>query len=113
MSKKALSTRYTFEFFDGTTCEMTLSFIALKRLASKNKKLYERMMKVMSEGSQDEFDTLTLLYGAYRCANLDAEEVLSEDEFIELCGCDRYAVNEAVQKMTNPKNRTASAAPSN
>ena len=113
MSKKALATRYTFEFFDGTTCEMTLSFIALKRLAGKNKKLYERTMKVMSDGSKDEFDTLALLYGAYMCANLDAETVLTEDEFIELCGCDRYAVNEAIQKMTNPKNRTASAAPSN
>lgn len=113
MSKKALSTRYKFEFYDGSSCEMTLSFIALKRLAGKRKGLYDRMMKVMSDGGKDEFDTLTLLYGAYVCANLDAEELMTEDEFIELCGCDRFALTEAVQKMTNPKNRTASAAPSN
>lgn len=113
MDKNALATRYTFEFYDGTTCEMTLAFIRLKMLSSKNKNLYDRYNKIMAAGGKDEFDTLTVLYAAYCCANMDSENLLTEDEFIEKCGCDRYALNEALQAMTNPKKRKASDSPSN
>ncbi len=113
MSKTALATRYKFEFYDGSTCEMTLAFILLKKLSSKNKALYDRCQKVMANGGKDEFDTLTVLYAAYMCANMDSENLLTEDEFIEKCGCDRYALNDALQAMTNPKKRKASENPSN
>lgn len=113
MEKKALATRYTFEFYDGTTCEMTLAFIALKKLSSKNKTLYTRCQKIMANGGQDEFDTLTVLYAAYMCANMDNEIVLTEDEFIEKCGTDRAALNNAMVAMTQPKKQMASADRSN
>lgn len=113
MDKSALATRYEFEFYDGTTCQMTLAFILLKKLASKNKALYDRYNKIMANGGKDEFDTLTVLYAAYVCANMESESLLTEDEFIEKCGCDRVAINEAMQAMTNPKKRKASADLSN
>ena len=113
MDKKALATRYTFEFYDGTTCEMTLAFIALKMLSSKNKTLYTRCQKVMANGGQDEFDTLTVLYAAYMCANMNSENVLTEDEFIEKCGTDREALMQAMTAMTTPKKQKASADRSN
>lgn len=113
MDKMALATRYTFEFYDGSTCEMTLAFIRLKMLSSKNKALYERCQKVMANGGKDEFDTLTVLYSAYVCANMDGENLMSEDEFIEKCGCDRQALMDALQALTNPKKQKASADRSN
>lgn len=113
MDKTALSTGYTFEFEDGSTCQMTLSFIRLKRLAGKNKSLYERHQKVMMSGSKDELDTLTVLYAAYVCGNIDSDNLMSEDEFLEKCGSDRVVINEAIGALTNPKNRKASAEPSN
>lgn len=113
MDKMALATRYTFEFYDGSTCEMTLAFIRLKMLSSKNKALYERCQKVMANGGKDEFDTLTVLYSAYVCANMDGENLMSEDEFIEKCGCDRQALMDALQALTNPKKQKASAGRSN
>lgn len=113
MDKTALATRYTFEFYDGSTCQMTLAFIQLKRLASKNKPLYDRCQKVMANGGKDEFDTLTVLYAAYMCANMDSENILTEDEFIEKCGCDRQALMDAMEAMTTPKKRKASANHSN
>ena len=113
MDKTALATRYIYEFYDGTTCEMTLAFILLKKLASKNKKLYDRYNKIMSEGGKDEFDTLTVLYTAYVCANMESENLMSEDEFIEKCGTDRFALSEALNTMTNPKKRKASENRSN
>ena len=113
MDKTALSTGYTFEFEDGSTCQMSLSFIRLKRLAGKNKALYERHQKVMVNGGKDELDTLTVLYAAYVCANIDSDDLMTEDEFLEKCGSDRVAVNTALEALTNPKKRQASADPSN
>lgn len=113
MKKTALATGYTFEFYDGTTCEMTLAFIRLKRLASKNKRAYEACQKVMTNGPQDEFDMLSVLYAAYLCANLTEENLMTEDEFIEKCGTDRFAISDAFNEMTNPKKRTASVNRSN
>lgn len=109
MNKSVLATTYNFEFYDGTTCEMTLAFIRLKRLASKNKSVYERAQKALSNGVKDEFDILAILYAAYLCANLDAENILTEDEFIEKCGSNRQAIIDAMRALTNPKKQTASA----
>lgn len=108
MSKVHLATRYNFEFYDGSTCEMTLAFIQLKRLSSKNKSLYDRCQKIMANGGKDEFDTLTVLYTAYVCANMDNEILLTEDEFIEKCGCDRQALMDALTALTTPKKQKAS-----
>lgn len=113
MDKTALTTGYDFEFYDGSTCHMSLAFIQLKKLSNKNKNLYERCQKIMAVGGKDEFDTLTVLYAAYVCGNLDNENLLTEDEFIEKCGCDRYALNDALQALTNPKKRKASEGRSN
>lgn len=113
MDKKALATTYTFEFYDGTTCEMTLAFIKLKMLSSKNKRVYTACQTVMTNGAKDELDMLSVLYAGYLCANMDAENILTEDEFIEKCGCDRFALADAFNAMTNPKKRKASADHSN
>lgn len=113
MDSNVLTTGYTFEFEDGGTCQMSLSFIRLKRLSSKNRGLYERQQKIMTHGGKDEFDTLTVLYAAYVCANIDSDDLMSEETFIERCGTDRFAVNEAMEALTNPKKRKASDAPLN
>ncbi len=108
MNKSVLATKYEFEFYDGSTCQMTLAFINLKRLSSKNKSLYDRCQKIMANGGKDEFDTLTVLYTAYVCANMDNENLLTEDEFIEKCGCDRQALMDALTALTQPKKQKAS-----
>lgn len=113
MEKSALTTTYTFEFCDETTCEMTLAFIRLKMLSGKNRALYERCQKVMANGAKDELETLTVVYTAYVCANIDSENLMSEDEFIEKCGSDRQALVEALTALTSPKKRKASASRSN
>lgn len=108
MEKISITTGYEFTFYDGTTCNMSLAFILLKRLSAKNRSLYLRCQKVMANGAQDEFETLTVLYAAYVCANFDNENLLTEDEFIEKCGCDREALMDALTAMTTPKKVKAS-----
>ena len=114
MDKTAFCSKYTFEFYDGTTCEMSLAFIQLKRLSSKKPGLYKRYKSIMTNpNAADELDMITVLYAAYNCANFDSENLLTEDEFTEKCGTDRFALRDAMETMTNPKKRKASANPSN
>lgn len=105
MDKSALATTYKYTFEDGSTCEMTLAFIRLKRLSSKNRHLYDAYNKIMVNGPKEELEMMTVLYAAYVCANLDSENLLTEDEFIEKCGSDRQAVREALERLINPKKR--------
>lgn len=110
MTDKPLNTKYIYEFEDGTTAEMTLAFYALYQLRGKNKGLYERYNAAMNRmgnqknGGYDELDTITILYTAYLCANLnDIDSAMTEEEFLMKCGSDRISVARAVQHLTQPK----------
>lgn len=111
---KPMNTKYVFEFEDGTTCEMTLAFYALLMLKGKNKNLYDRYNRTMNGMSDkkkeyDELESLTILYTAYRCANINEpeENIMSEEDFIIKCGSDRKAVGFAIQRLLNPKKQKA------
>lgn len=107
MSNMKLNTIYDFEFADGSKAELTLAFYKLYQLRSKNKTLYDRYNKIMSKnsngGTPDELETITVLYVAYVCANMDKGELMDEDTFMMLCGSDRKAVNDAVTHLLTPK----------
>ena len=113
MDKTALCTGYEFEFQDGEKCQMSLSFIRLKKLASKKKELYDRQQNIMIKGTKSELDVLTVLYTAYVCANMERDDLLTEDEFIERCGEDHVIIFEAFDALMNPKKRRASGDHSN
>lgn len=104
--KKNLNTTIDFEFYDGTTVKMTLAFYILYQLKNKNKNQYNKYNQAMvnsGNNKYDEFDMLTILYTAYLCANINEENLLSEEEFIMMCGSDREAVGKAIQELTAPK----------
>lgn len=100
---KKMNTIIDFEFCDGTTAKMTLTFYSLYQLKAKNKALYERYNKIMTKNTSEELELITVLYTAYVCANLSEENLLTEEEFMMLCGSDRIAVRDAVQELTQPK----------
>jgi hypothetical protein len=105
--EKKYNTTIDFEFCDGTTAKLTLTFYALYQLKSKNKALYNRYNNAMSasaKGGYDELEMLTILYVAYMCANMNEADCMSEEQFIEKCGSDRVAVGNAVKQLTSPKN---------
>ncbi len=106
---KKLNTTYDFVLADGTTVKMTLTFYRLYQLRSKNKALYERYNRIITEQSDknyvyDEIDNIEILYTAYCCANLESENLLSKEDFIMLCGSDRKAVGNAIKALLAPKN---------
>lgn len=107
METPKFNTTIDFELCDGSTVKMSLSFISIYRLKSRDKSLYDRYnatMNSISKGNYDELDTITILYVAYMCANYDSENLLTEEEFIMQCGSDRAAVGKAVKALTSPKN---------
>jgi hypothetical protein len=108
MKAKALNTTYDFEFYNGETVKMTLSFYNLYLLRGKDKKLYDKYSKIMTNGASDELEMITVLYAAYVCANLEETELLTEEEFMMMCGSDRKAVADAVKELTQPKKLTDS-----
>lgn len=113
VNKLMLATTVEHEFFDGSTVKCTLAMYRLKQLASKNKKLYETAMKVLGKGTDDVFESVRVIYAAYICAHMDSEELLTEDEFVMMCGSDYTGINNTVTALINPKKRKASADHSN
>lgn len=113
VNKLMLATTVEHEFFDGSTVKCTLAMYRLKQLASKNKKLYDTAMKVLGKGTDDVFESIRVIYAAYICANMDSEELMTEDEFVMMCGSDYTGINMTVTALINPKKRKASADLSN
>lgn len=107
MDKKMIpNTVVEFELADGSVVKMTLTFFSLYQLKGKNKVAYEKYNKIMTRGPQEELENCTVLYTAYLCANVaDAENCMSELEFLELMPVDREYVGNILQSLINPKKK--------
>lgn len=99
MDNRLNNTFVEFEFADGETTKLTLAFYLVYKLKVKNPKLYERYSKIMSKQRTDDLETIVVLYAAYLCAHIDDEDVMSEEEFMIRCGCDRVAASDAAYKL--------------
>lgn len=112
MEKQMLNTTYDFPLIDGSSVKLTLAFYYLYQLRNKHRELYDRYNKIMQSTNKNEFDILdmvTICYVGYMCANMNAETVLSEEEFYMLCGSDMTEVSKAMNHLMNPKKQKASA----
>lgn len=112
MDNRMLNTTYDFPLIDGSTVKLTLAFYYLYQLRNNHRNLYDRYNKIMQSANKNEFDILdmvTVCYVGYMCANMNAENVLSEEEFYIGCGNDMAEVSKAVNYLINPKKQKASA----
>lgn len=112
-AKLKLATTVEHELYDGEKVECTLAMYRLKLLASKNKALYKTALKVISKGAEDVFEQTKAVYAAYVCANMNSENLMSEEEFFEACGSDYVGLSHTLSRLINPKNRQASGNRSN
>lgn len=106
MDNKKLNTTYDFELADGSIVKLTLAFYALYQLRNKHKSLYERYNKIMTsmnKNNTDILDMVTIVYVGYMCANMEAENLLSEEEFLIKCGSDIEAVGNAMNHLIRAK----------
>ena len=100
------NTYQELELENGTTVKLTLNFARLLKLKSDNPGLYDRFMKVLQSKNFDiVFDSLTVLYTGYLCANITEESVLSEEEFIELVPFDLELINVAAGNLIQSKKK--------
>lgn len=112
MKKIAIATTVDLELCDGSIAKCTFSMYRLQLLRNKNKALAEHAIRVITKGTEDVFEILKAVYAAYVCANMDEENLLTEEEFTIACGSDFIGVMQAFRQMVDPKNRQASASPS-
>ena len=72
------------ELENGKEVELALNFASLYKIRGLKKDVYDRYNKVIMKGTEDTFDTVTVLYTAYLCANVDnLDECMGEMEFME------------------------------
>lgn len=93
------------ELMDGSKVELTLTFYALYQLKAKNKALYERYNEVVTKGAKDEFDNITVLYAAYCCANLNNDNLMSEETFMQMLVPNREAIAALLADLLKPKKK--------
>lgn len=104
--KKMKNTEYDFRLADGTTVKCTITFYFLYQLKNKNKSLYARYNKILQDTDKDSFDILdmvTIVYVGYVCAHLHDENIMTEEEFLQLCGSDLQEISKAVTALVRPK----------
>lgn len=100
------NTYQEFELENGETVKLTLNFARLLKIKNEQPKLYERFMKVLQNRDFDiVFDSLTVLYTGYVCANMDNGSALSEDEFMELVPFDLEVINVAAGQLIQSKKK--------
>ena len=100
------NTYMDFELENGETVKLTLNFARLLQIKSEQPKIYDRFMKVLQNKDFDiVFDSLTVLYTGYLCANMDEESMLSEDEFMELVPFDLEVINVIAGKLIQGKKK--------
>lgn len=105
---KKMNTEINYEFQDGDTCKMTLTFYKLYQLRAKNPGLYKKYATTINKGKNiEELDMITIMYTAYVCANMD-DMIMNEEEFMIKCGSDRTAIMNAYKVLTQPKKQTDS-----
>ena len=69
---------------NGKEVELALNFASLYKIRGLKKDAYDRYNKVIMKGTEDTFDTVTILHTAYLCANVDnLDECMGEIEFME------------------------------
>ena len=94
------NTYQELELENGEIVKLTLNFARLLKVKNDQPKIYDRFMKVLQNKDFDiVFDSLTVLYTGYLCANMNNESMLSEDEFMELVPFDLEVINVVAGKL--------------
>lgn len=100
------NTYQELELENGETVKLTLNFARLLKVKNEQPKIYDRFMKVLQNKDFDiVFDSLTVLYAGYLCANINNESILSEDEFMELVPFDLEVINVKAGNLIQSKKK--------
>lgn len=100
------NTYQEFELENGQIVKLTLNFAKLLKVKNERPETYENFMKVLQNKDFDiVFDSLTVLYTGYLCANMDDESMLSEEEFYALIPFDIELINVAAGQLIQSKKK--------
>ena len=96
----------TMEFIDGDSFNMTLNFRYLYELRNKNKEQYDKYFSILENGTQDLFDSTSVLYTAYSCSCLmEGKEIMPYDEFLEKLQPNPNLISRTAAELIRPKKK--------
>ena len=100
------NTYQELELNNGEVVKLTLNFARLLNIKNNREDLYQRLMSILQGKELDMImDSLTVLYVGYLCANLDSEQVLSEEEFMDMVPFDLELINVLAGKLIMSKKK--------
>lgn len=97
-----INTAHDLKLANGETVKVESSFGKLYILRAKNKAVYERYNKAVNASKADLFNVVDTLYGAYRCANLEDENYLTYEEFMNLLPADMEYCYTVYKELVSP-----------
>lgn len=99
------NTYVSYDLIDGSKVELTLAFYLLKVLEGKNPNLTARYYKLQTKKEMNDLDMVTIIYTAYCCANLDNPEMMDEETFMIMMGCDRLSMRSLMNRLMGAKKK--------
>lgn len=99
------NTIFEMEMNNGEKVKMTLNFASLYKLSNKNRKLYLDYNSKITKGISEELDNVLILYTAYCCANVENDNIMSYDEFLELLPISRQYIGDIMGELLGVKKK--------
>lgn len=102
--RQMLNTCIDFTLGDGTTVPLTLQFYALYKLQAADMPAFERYNKTQTQGAENVFDIIGVIYAAYCCgAILSEKEYMSFEEFLQVLPPNHNTLTGLYIELLNPK----------
>ena len=99
----AINTVISIKLMDGRAVDATLNFARLRKLSVKHKELYKRYQKIISSTTYDELSIAEIVYTAYVCANIDSDDIMDIEEFLENLTPNREELFDIYQNKLQPR----------
>ena len=99
---------------NGEVIKLTLNFARSLQLKNKRKKEYEEYNNIYVKEDKDAtFSSITILYTAYLCANIEQDDntLMTKEEFMENIPQSFVLINNLANELANPKQKKISGAP--
>lgn len=93
---------------NGEVIKLTLNFARLLQLKNKRKKEYEEYNDIYVKEDKDAtFSSITILYTAYLCANIEQDDntLMTKEEFMENIPQSFVLINNLANELANPKQK--------
>lgn len=103
-----MNTYETLVLEDENEVKLTLNLKKILSLKSFNREVYEKLNRIIINGTNDIFDLIYVIYSAYLCALEDEVKPMTYDDFFEVVPQNLNKLILLVDRLISPKKKTVS-----